>query len=292
MTIRSILCIFGGSHYELNAVNAAFTLGKRHNAHIDFLHISPDPNYYLSMYGESYVVEPSMLAMIEEGNEATFKKAKQYVHSFSSRHHVPLDAAEHIIHHASARFIHKKGYLDTIIASDGRLHDLIIIGRDSVGSAGSLYDVITASLFHTGRPVLLMPAVEGALPIEWEDKVIALAWDGGLEAARALGNAQAFVEKAEQLHIIIIREHGKDFDFTAGQGIMEYMRLRGINANTVVIDREHYSIGEAILARAKVLKSDLIVMGAYGHSRIREMILGGVTQHMINKADIPLLLSH
>jgi len=75
-------------------------------------------------------------------------------------------------------------------------------------------------------------------------------------------------------------------------GIMGYLRAHDIHAQGIAVATGQRSVPESLLARAKDLKADLLVMGAYGHSQFREMVLGGVTEHMLQKADIPLLLSH
>ena len=86
--------------------------------------------------------------------------------------------------------------------------------------------------------------------------------------------------------------HGETYDLVAEGALMEYLRLHGIHAQGIVVAAGTRTPAEALLARAKELKADLMVMGAYGHSRFREMLLGGVTNHMLEKADIPLLMSH
>lgn len=287
MTIKSILCIFGGADSELGAVEAALTLGKEHGAHIRFLHLSPDPSAYAGLYGEGIIVSGEILEAIEKENMARLEKARQHVTTLAAKYHVPLDAPESPAHHASATFRHLTGMMDATIAREGRVSDLIVLGKEYQPT----HDVITPALFNTGRPVLRMPEIKTGM-VEWEDKTVALAWDGSLQAARALYNALPVIRKAESGQVLVSREHGKPFDLEAEQGIMEYLRAHGLKPNVIVTDRGSHSIGEALLAKAKELRADLLVMGAYGRSMFREMILGGVTEHMLEHADIPLLLSH
>lgn len=287
MTIKSILCIFGGADSELGAVNAALALGKEHGAHIRFLHLSPDPSAYAGLYGEGIIVSGEIVEAIEKENKTRLEKARRHVTALAGKHHVPLDAPESPAHHASATFRHLTGMMDASIARAGRVSDLIVLGKDDKPT----HDIITPALFNTGRPVLLMPALKDDMA-GWRDKMVALAWDGSLQAARSLYNALPVIRNAEAVQVLVSREHRKPLDLEAEQDIMEYLRAHGLKPNVIVTDRGSHSIGEALLAKAKELNADLLVLGAYGHSMFREMILGGVTEYMLEHADIPLLLSH
>lgn len=290
MAIKSILCIFGGLDSELNAVNTALLLGKAYSAHIRFLHISPDPSSYAGLYGEGIVASAYVIEAIEKENATLLKKAKQHVESLTAKHHVPLDAPESPVHHASAQFLHLAGTMDSVIGREGRLSDLIIAGRGT-DTPNTLYDsAIIAALFNTGRPVMLLPKQKAKTPAEY--KTIALAWKGTLEAGRAMYNAMAFLEKAEKVYVLTAEGRGEMYDLEAEAALMEYLHTHHIKTQGIVVAAGERTPAEALLMRAKELKAELLVMGAYGHSRFREMLLGGVTNYMLEKADIPLLLSH
>ena len=289
MTIKSILCIFSGSQNELNALNTALVLGKAHGTQVRVLHVSSEPSAYVGLYGEGVFVSGEIIAAIEKENKERLNKAKQYVTSFAAEHHVPLDQPDAPTHHASARFVHLVGMVDATIAREGRLCDLVVLG--GVDDKAT-HDYITPALFDTGRPVLLMPAAHDDMPRDWNDKTVAVAWDGSLQAARALHNAMPLIANTEKLIVLTAQESGKAFDLEAESGVMEYLLAHGIHTQVIAVATGQRTVPEALLARAKDLHADLLVMGAYGHSMFREMILGGVTEHMLNKADIPLLLSH
>ena len=291
MTIKSILCIFGGDEDELNALNTALILAKSYHANIRFLHISPDPTRYAVTYnyGEAYAYG-ALIEACEKENAQQLKKAQQSVAFFCSQHDIPLDDKGLDIPHLSARFLHFVGYPQTIIAREGRISDLIIMGRSKIQTTLPYDSNIVAALFDTARPVVVMPKTES--PGEWKSKTVALAWDGSLEAARSLFNSLSLVEKTEKFYVLVLRSHNKPVDVFCEQGVMEYLRAHGFNPNVMVIDREQHSTGEALLNKARELKADALIMGAYGHSRVREMFLGGVTNYMLEKANIPLILSH
>jgi len=286
MNIKSILCIFSGSERELNALNTALLIGKAHGARIRILHISPEPRAYAGIAGEGMIATAEIIAAIEKENNERFVKAKQFAVSFAAKHHIPLDSDVSPTRHASAQFIHATGYLDSVIAEEGRLSDVIVIGRGTIESEAA----VMTSLFNTGRPVMLLPPVKDFHTPEY--KTIAVAWKGTKEASRAMVNAMPFLEKAEKVYILTAEGFGETYDLNAEAAILDYFNAHGLSAKGIIVAAGNRPMGEALLTRAKELHCDLLVMGAYGHSRVREMILGGVTRHMLEKADMPLLLSH
>lgn len=290
MTIKSILCIFNGSQDELNALNTALVLGQAYGAQIRVLHVSPDPRAYDVAYGEGIITSAAIVEAVEKENTQRLNKAKQYVVSFAAKHHLPLDASDSPAHHAFVRFVHVVGVLDSTVAHQGRLSDLIIIGGSEETRA---HNAITPALFNTGRPVLLIPPVHDRLSSQWQDKTVAFAWNGSLQSARALYNAIPLLGRTEKLYVLTVEGHGHTRSLAAEAALMEYLHAHGINSQAILVGGGNFRTdGEALLMRAKELKADLLVMGAYGHSMFREMVIGGVTEHMIKKSDIPLILSH
>jgi sulfur carrier protein ThiS len=163
-----------------------------------------------------------------------------------------------------------------------------VIGRHD----GEAHDVITPAIFDTGTPTLLMPSEQRNMGHEWRDNTVAVAWNGSLQAARALHNALPFIGNAKELYVLTAQESGRHLDLEAECGVMEYLHMQGLHARGIIVATGQRTVPEALLARAKDLHADLLVIGAYGHSMLREMLLGGVTEHILNNADIPLLLSH
>lgn len=293
MDIKSILCVFGGAPHELNALNTALTLAEAHAARVRVLHISPEPQAYPGLYGEAAVVGGEVVVAIEKGNKERLAAARQYVASFAARHRIPLDADDMPIHHASARFLHRTGSVDEAITREGRRSDLIVLGRSPKPlDASDDFIRIAAAVFNTGRPVLLMPGTEEKAFTQWQDRTVALAWNGSLEAARALWGAMPLLERAEKLHVLMAHGRGDTIDIAAEGELIAYCQAHGVHADVVSVERGSRGDAETILTKARELGVGLLAMGAYGHSMFREMILGGFTEDMLKKADIPLLLSH
>lgn len=287
MSIKTILCMLGGSNDELNAVNTAFLLGKQYQARIRFLHVSPHPAFYIGWYGEGAIGAASIMATVEKENAQRMELAKCHVTTLSAKHAVPLDESASLQHHASAKFVHLTGFLENTVRREGHLSDLIIIGRPQAGGC----DFITPALFTTGRPVLLVPGQEKPM-MEWAGKIIAVAWKGTEEAMRAIYHAMPFLERAEKVYVLTAEEDGETYDLAAEAALLEYLGSHNVHAQGIVVATGQLPAPEALLSRARDLHADLLVMGAYGHSQFREMILGGVTEYMLEHATIPLLLSH
>ncbi|MBX7146076.1 MAG: universal stress protein [Alphaproteobacteria bacterium] len=287
MTIKSILCIFNGSQDELNALNTAYVLGKTYGAEIRVLHISPDPASFASTYSEGIILNSPFIKSIEKENTEHMHKAKQYVSSFAVKHNLPFDKKEIPMHHASIRFQHLIGMGDFIVAHEGRLSDLIVIGHKSA----SLYDLLSPALFDTGRPVFILPAEPHNLTNEFKDKIVAFAWNGSLQAARAIYNALPLLHRVEKFYIIKVEK--RNSELSDETNLMSYLKTHGISTESILIPAGKYqNTGEAIATKTKELNADLLIMGAYGHSVFREMILGGVTQYMLKNIQLPILLSH
>lgn len=292
MNFKSILCLLGGMESELNVLHTSVALAKVYGAKIRFLHISSDVDAYAGLYGEGVLTVASVMEAIERENQTRLKSAKAHVVAYTTQHHIPLDVPHEPTHHASAKFVHVTGVADDIIAYEGRMSDIIIIGRGGSGEPDAVYDAnVGAALFNTGRPVILLPS-RGAISPSPEYRTIVLAWNGSMESARAMYNAFPLLERAEKVYVLQVQASGAKHDLEAESALMNYLQAHGVQPTPIVVAQGRNSPAESLLMRAKELKADMLVMGAYGHSRLREMVLGGITRHMLEKADIPLLLSH
>lgn len=292
MDIKSILCIYGGSAAELDALNAAMALGKSCSAQVRILHISPDPASYVRVYGGEIMLVGAIVTAIEKKNAEFLAAARAQASEYAARYQIPLDAPDMPGHHASAQFLHRTGIMETLISTEGRLSDLIVVSRE-VDAPGSYNDsVMSGAIFNTGRPVLVMPKTTGSQPRPWQDITIALAWDGSLEAARAMWGALPLMQKAENFHVLTAQRHEEAAEAGAAAGLIQYLKAHGVMTEIIAVDHGSRNAAEIILEQATELKCDLLIMGAYGHSRLREMILGGFTEYMLRNAGMPLLLSH
>ena len=145
---------------------------------------------------------------------------------------------------------------------------------------------LNAALFETGRRVLVAPLLA---PTSL-GRNIAIAWNGSAEASRAVANAIPFLTRSEAV-IILAAETDKTPHSTAGE-LATYLAWHSIAAEIGDFSPERPSVGEALLGEATSRGADLLVMGGYSHSRMRQLILGSVTRHVLTAAELPVLMAH
>lgn len=142
-----------------------------------------------------------------------------------------------------------------------------------------------AALVGAARPLLLVP--QGGT--EHIGRRIAVAWNGSVESSRALAGAMPLLKQADELHVLTAA--GARIEVEQATALAGYLGWHGLNAQQHALYPES-SAGAALLAKAKELGADLLVMGGYGHSRLRELIFGGVTRHVLHHYDLPVLITH
>ena len=167
-----------------------------------------------------------------------------------------------------------------------RLRDLTIV------SVPESYDqwYAEAVIFGSGRPTLVLPERPRAKPFEL--KTVVVAWDFSRAAARAIADAIPILEKANRVRIVTVANE-KVFDTKhSGEELAKNLSRHGIDVVLDNVDAAGRSIGEVLETHAASWSADILVMGAYGHSRLREFILGGATKRMLSTPPLPILFSH
>jgi nucleotide-binding universal stress UspA family protein len=183
------------------------------------------------------------------------------------------------------------------IALQARYADLIVIGQTDLDqpSPSVMADFPEYLIVNSGRPVLIVPSVEEASPTPFKvtPKKIVVAWDAGREASRAVTDALPLLKQADLVHVVVFNadsfpySHGEE----PGADIALFLSRHGVNVEVSSLEING-EISSAILAFAKDADSDLIVLGGYGHSRFRQMLMGGVSKSVLEDSAIPLLMSH
>jgi nucleotide-binding universal stress UspA family protein len=147
------------------------------------------------------------------------------------------------------------------------------------------------AIFGSGRPVLLLPS-EGAPLAATARRHAVVAWDGSRCAARALGDSIPLLRKADRVRILTVTGEKPLRDTPSAADVARHLRSHGIGAQEVRHEANKEAIGAILSAHVLEDQSGLLVMGAYGHSRLREFILGGATEHMLHSPPCPVLMSH
>lgn len=173
-----------------------------------------------------------------------------------------------------------------------RYADLVVAGQpDADGNDGVTPDFAEELVLSAGRPVLFIPYA-GHFP-ELGRRVL-VAWNTGREAARAVSDALPLLTRASIVQVVAFdpRKGGADHGDIPGADIALLLARHGVKVSVAQQQSEEVDVGNQILSRAADMQSDLIVMGAYGHSRLRELVLGGVTRTLLDTMTVPVLMSH
>ena len=177
--------------------------------------------------------------------------------------------------------------LPGLLVQYARLRDLTIVATE----ANELADQPNAEalIFESGRPVLMLPR-EPRKPFVLNTATV--AWDFSRPAARAVGDALPLLTRAKRVHIVTLTNEKRIESGRSGPELAKHLARHGVDVVLETVDAAGRSIGDALEAATRVHDSDLLVMGAYGHSRLREFVLGGATRSMIARPPLPVLLSH
>jgi nucleotide-binding universal stress UspA family protein len=180
--------------------------------------------------------------------------------------------------------------LPSVVMEHGRAADLIIAGQtDPDWDLSPLLDFPERLALESGRPVLVIPYA-GRYPRIGRNVVI--AWKAGRESARAVFDALPLLQGAENVHILEIKGRADESSMGPDTSIAASLARHGIKPTVRTSVAPDISVGDEILSRLSDLDADLLVMGAYGHSRMRELVFGGATRHIARHMTVPTLFSH
>jgi nucleotide-binding universal stress UspA family protein len=276
MSLNDIVVYVDGAEATKRRVEFAVALAKEYGAHL--LGVAFAPTALLPLYGADVG-----LANISEALEGVKAQGKTALETFKA--HAESEGVS-----AEGRLVEGMSEeLPRDFACAARHVDLAIIGqpRDGDPLIGQ-YALVERCLFASGRPVMIVPSA--CEKIELAGTVVA-AWDGSAEAARAFNDALTFLKAPKRVVLLVgvPEERGEEPEV---DDMVAHLRRRGIAAEVMHFATGAGDIGKTILAKAKELDADMIVMGAFHHSRWREFILGGVTLTMLEEATIPLFMAH
>lgn len=179
-------------------------------------------------------------------------------------------------------------YGDSHVGSYGRIFDVTVLGRPGHERGDARMATAEAALFESGRPILLAPPAGAPVPQVLGDTIV-IAWNQSMETARAARGALLMLLQAKKVIVLTIKEWL--VEGPTGEQMAERLRGHGIDATAVTRSAAGKSHGEAILSETLALGGDMLIKGAYTQSRLRQMIFGGATSHILAKATLPVLMA-
>ena len=290
MSVKKIFAPIQNVETAEAALKTAIALARRHKAHIDALHIRQRPNVPAGGYypvGVIFVDEH--LAELKEALDAEAARLKETFDRVMKAESVQIlsPGAHRDDAGATASWRDQQGILPFDLSAAARVSDVIVFGRTERELAYPDASLIEEAIFQSGRPVLIAPAGKfGRTP-----RRILVAWNGGREAARALAAAMPLFEETDAALVVSIGAIPSDLE--GPEKAAELLRLHGVKAEAQRRALEGGASAEdELLAVAREWRADLVVMGAYSHSRWRQLVLGGFTRKMLKQAEYPLFLAH
>ncbi|MEQ8356453.1 MAG: universal stress protein [Kiloniellaceae bacterium] len=288
MNWANILAVTDGAAGSDAAMAAAIDLGQRFGARVSFLHVANDSRDLVPYVGEgmSGSALEQVMASVEAGNTKRREAVEASYKRMCSGAGLPEVAPEEAIAAGQFAVCLEKvtGRQPEEIERRGRLSDLIVMPHPSL-TEGEASLSIDAALFGSGRPVFLAPAK----PKPGFGKKIAIAWDGARESAVAASAALPLLKSADEVVIVTARESA---DIIEPSALARYLAGHDIKAKTWAYTAGAESTADGLLDQAGRAGADCLVMGAYGHSRLRERILGGATEGVLDRARIPVFMKH
>jgi nucleotide-binding universal stress UspA family protein len=286
--IKSILVPATGSDADEAAFAAALAVARPFAAHLDVLHVRVDAAeaaVAMATDTSGSALVAGLIERIEAEADEQEARARERFQGFCAREALALAAAPSTVPGPSAGWRLAKGRATERIVAYARTADLVVIGRPQDG-AGVTLETLEATLIDGGRPLLL----PGGVPSSGLPETVAIAWKPTREAAHAVAAAQPFLRHAKEIVILSVAEPESDVDSGADR-LAEGLCWHGLTASLRRLDPGPDGAADALLAAAGELRA-LLVIGGYGHSRLREWIFGGVTQRILAGAEVPVLIAH
>ncbi|MCC7046019.1 MAG: universal stress protein [Alphaproteobacteria bacterium] len=283
---KTILVPVTGNDTDSAVFKGALDVAARFGGHIDFLYVRPSPGEMaanLAVEG-GVGLSAGLMDRLEEEAAAQQVAARALVQRFADGAKLALGAERAGTGGVTAGWHAKEGRENEWIPRFARSSDLTVLGRPARFGAEERI-ALEAALFDSGRPVLL--PTEGALAIE----TIAVAWKSSRESARAIGAAAPFLAKAKRVVVLTAREGGQEAAIDTERLVVTLRRLYAAVEHRH-LDAQSRNTAQMLLTAAGEAGAGLLVMGAYGHSRLREWVFGGVTENMLRGATIPVLMVH
>ena len=274
MTIESILVHHADDKQAGARLATALQLARSHDAALTALYVTPSAAF-IEAYSLEYA--PDLMELYRQNAEKDAERAETAFRQMMETTGITADWRS------------EEGDAALVIARAARHADLAIVAQPPPeGEARAmLLHIPEYVVLAAGRPVLVVPYIGVRATIGAR---IVAAWDGSREAARAIGDALPFLTGAETVTLLMI-DTGDNPD-VAPDDIRRYLARHGVDAELVATPSAGLNVGDVLLSRAADRDADLLVMGAYGHSRLQEFVMGGASRHIFQHMTVPVLMSH
>ncbi len=287
MSIKTILLPIRDSDVADSLMQTAVSMAVRNCAHLDVLYVRNSPDQMVP-FASLGVSEKMRQSIMESASMSANQQAEDLKHRFvniCTKQKMPINSRGSHPDTPSADFLIREGSRDEVIATYGRLADLILVPQPlSISPPPSSFE---AALRDSGRPVLMVPRKK--ILVE-AGKTLAIGWNASKEAAQAVAAVMGNLKKADKVYVLESEKRMKNP--MNADDVCTYLSCHGVTAEAIVFDTADQSVGQALLAKAGQLGCDRLIVGGYSRPRLRDMIMGGVTGHLMKNSDIPVIFVH
>ncbi|MBP0481412.1 universal stress protein [Sagittula salina] len=280
MAYKTLLTVITDRDLMAGTLDAAATLAGGLDAHLDVLCLGVDrtqTGYYYA--GANAMVLQETLTRASADADALASAARAHLAKYDIRWGLDHGVAQ-------------LADIGRHVAAHARFSDLVVLPKPYGDGCGvELEPVIEGALFEGGVPVLVSPGPK--VPISATPQRVVLAWNESSESLRAIRAALPLLKGAEVAHVVVIDppQHGASRSDPGGM-LSQYLARHGVKPEIEVLAKTLPRVSDVLIRHATDVDAELVVMGAYGHSRFREAILGGATRYMLEQAGIPVLMAH
>jgi nucleotide-binding universal stress UspA family protein len=283
--MKNLLAVIGdGSAGPV--LEAAFLAARRFNSHIVGLH-SLTTEYAVVFGGEmGFSISSEVDRTLEREGHERRDQARRLFSDFMNVHGVPIGPPNPGYNGPSASWREEDGRQNAVVGMTGRIYDLILVEQpEKLASIAEA--TLEDALFESGRPVLMVPKVTGT-PL---GEVVAIAWNGSTETAVTVAMGMPFLKQAREVVIVAVGPQHMPEPGPTGEELARSLEAHGLNVSLRTAVGRQKAQGESFLKEAMAAGADLLLKGAYTQSRIRQMIFGGGTRHIIMESKIPVLMA-
>jgi nucleotide-binding universal stress UspA family protein len=280
--LRDLLLPTTGTPGDANAIDAAVVLAREFDAHLSLLETVSLPMFTPSPWG---FTPDALLTDLYAQLEAVGRDNVDALHSRMSREGISCE-----VRLAETGFVARS----RAIAMQARHTDLGIMTAPTMPSATDneiVESIFAGMLFESGRPVLVLPP---HYPLQWPLRRVVIAWCPTREATRAVHDAMPLLMRTERVDVVTIdaAQGEAPYGDLAGADIGAHLARHGLEVEVVGAKRGTGTIATALLSYAAETEAQLLVAGGFGHSRLREWVIGGTTSDLLGHMDLPVLFSH
>ncbi|MEZ5931568.1 MAG: universal stress protein [Alphaproteobacteria bacterium] len=267
-------------------LKSALIVARQFGGHMEGLYVPQGLPSMLPLSPEGGLATADVMASLEQGAEDAAHRLRADFERFMTDQDVSVMPIGAAIDAPSASWFEAGRTVQDTLGGRARAFDLVVVGRPVSGQFAPSMVALETALFESGRPLLIVPP-GGSETIGTR---VAIAWNGSTETARTIALAKPFLRRAEEVAVISVEE--EMVPGPSGQEIAQNLARGGIVSRTRHVQRGHRAVGETMLEECRAFGADLIVKGAYTQSRLRQMIFGGVTSHILAKSNLPVLMAN